>query len=194
MLDLRTRLLEDPAKRQFDVLHQMTRKLDVSNVRRMIQRPNIIVLQDARRVEVVHKPLATALVQVAVVEVFDDVLDLLEEAGALLECIPDGTEARPQAQEDYLAIRPSFVDLVDQLDVAVVELGRGDVVGGVVVVRANVDDSDIGSWMSVEVPVGNVYGKSDIADGRDVTTTGRICTSVAQVCRRLVSADGDAAG
>lgn len=97
MLDLRSRLLENPAKRQLDVLHQVTGKLDVPNVGRMVQRPNIIVLQDTRRVEVVHKPLATALVQAAVVEVSDNVLDLLEEAGALLECIANGTEARPQA-------------------------------------------------------------------------------------------------
>lgn len=53
------------------------------------------------------------------------------------------------------------MNLVDELDVAVVEFGRGDVVGGVVVVGTNVDDRDISSWVCIEVPVRDVYRKSE---------------------------------
>lgn len=48
------------------------------------------------------------------------------------------------------------MDFVDELDVACGKLGRGDVVDGVEVVGADVDECDVCGGMSVEVPVGRV--------------------------------------
>lgn len=38
MLDLRPSLFKLPAERELDVLHQMARKLDVTNISRVVQR------------------------------------------------------------------------------------------------------------------------------------------------------------
>jgi hypothetical protein len=87
-LDLRPRRPKHPIKRQLDILQQMARDLDVPHIRRMIQGADIIVLQNPRRVEVVHVP--------GIGEVVVHVLDLWEETGTLCVGVADGGEAGPE--------------------------------------------------------------------------------------------------
>ena len=157
MLHLRTRLLQYPPKRKLDVLHQMTRKLDVTDVRRMIQRSNVVVLQYTRGVEVVNKAARAlpSLIQRPVVEVLDYILDLIDETAALLPGVPDLAEALPEREDDDLGVGPAGVDLVDKLDVAAVEFRVSDIVDSVVVVGTEIDDGDVGSRVGGEVPVGD---------------------------------------
>ena len=74
-LDLRARGTKHPIKLQLYILQQMTRDLDMPHIRRMIQGPNVIVLEDTRSVEIMH----IARIREVVVHV----LDLREEACAL---------------------------------------------------------------------------------------------------------------
>ena len=87
-LDLWPRRPEHPIKRQFHILQQMARDLNMPHIRWMVQRANIIVLQNPRRVEVVHVP--------GVGEVVVHVLDLREEAGTLCVGVAYGGEAGPE--------------------------------------------------------------------------------------------------
>lgn len=93
-LDLRPRRAKHPIELQIHILQQMTRDLDMSHVCRMIQRPDVVVLEDARRVEVVH----VARVREVVVDGFD----LGEEACALGIGVADGAEARPEGLRVYV--------------------------------------------------------------------------------------------
>jgi hypothetical protein len=49
-----------PSKLQVNILHEMARDLDIPHIRRVPQRSDIIVLQDPRRVKIVHKGLIGA--------------------------------------------------------------------------------------------------------------------------------------
>ena len=157
MLHLRPRLLQYPAKRQLDILHQMTGDLDVSDICRVVKRPNVVVLQDAGGVEVVYKPFSSAFVQAAVVEISDDILDLMKEARALHPGVADLAEARPETQDDDLGLGPASVDFVDELNITGVELLMRNVVGSIVVIRPEVHHSDIGWWVGIEIPVRNIW-------------------------------------
>jgi hypothetical protein len=53
---------------------------------------------------------------------------------------------------DDLGFGPHGVHALDELDVAVVVVLVGDVVGGVVVVRAEIDNHEICGWVLREVP------------------------------------------
>lgn len=64
------------------------------------------------------------------------------------------TEAFPQREHCDLAFGPLSVDIVNELDVACGELGRGDVADWVEVVGAEVDDDDVCSMVLVKVPTG----------------------------------------
>ena len=152
MLHLRARLLQNPSKGQFDILHQMTRKFDMSNIRRVIQRPDIVVFQNPGGVEVVHETLSAALVERTVIEGPHDILDGVYEATALRPRIAYLREAGPEGDNDDLGGWPATVDLVDKLDVAVVELGGCDVIRCVIIVGPNVDDSDVRRRMRRKVP------------------------------------------
>lgn len=57
MLHLRPCGVQHPTEHQLDVLHQMARQLDMSNVCGMVQRTDVIVLQDTRGVEVIDERL-----------------------------------------------------------------------------------------------------------------------------------------
>ena len=155
MLHLRARLLQVPTENKLDILHQVARKLHVSNISRMILRPNVVMLQDARRIEVVHKAVRTlpALVERPVVEVLNDILDLIDKGCALLVGVAYLTEAFPEGEDDDLGVWPAGAYLINQLNVAIVELSTGDVVAGVVVVSAEVDYGDVGGCVGGEVPV-----------------------------------------
>lgn len=59
MLHLWTGLLQVPAEVEFDVLHQVTGQLYVSNISRVLEGSKIVVLQDAGRVEVVYEAFTT---------------------------------------------------------------------------------------------------------------------------------------
>lgn len=88
MLHLRTRLLEIPPKDQSDILHQMARKLHMPYVSRMIERTDVIMLQDAGGVEVVHEALSVELVERAILgKVPYHCLNLGGEAGGLAVCV-----------------------------------------------------------------------------------------------------------
>ena len=131
----------------------------------MIQRADIVVLQYPRCVEVIDEATRalSPLVQSPIVEVLDYTLNLIQEAGALLPGVVDLAEAGPEGEHDDLRLGPAGVYLVDELDVAVVELRAGDIVDGVVVVGAEIDDRDVGCRMGSEVPIGNacwVYVRS----------------------------------
>ena len=143
MLHLRARRAEHPTEVQLDVLQQVTRQLDVSHVGRVVLRADVVVLHDAGGVEVVHEVLARV---VPGAEVLVDALDLGDEAAALRVGVAHRAEAFPQREKDDLRPGPDGVHFFDELDVAAVELAGGDVVGGVVVVRADVDDDDVGGW------------------------------------------------
>lgn len=57
MKDLRPNRIQRPIKLNLDILHEMTRQLHMSHIRRMILRANIIMGQYARRIEIMHKRL-----------------------------------------------------------------------------------------------------------------------------------------
>ena len=93
----------------------MTCKLRMSEVRRMILRSNVIMLQDPSRIEVIHKALRTLtlFIQTAIIEMAHDILDLVQESRALDPGITDLAEARPEGDDDDLGVRPAGVDFVD---------------------------------------------------------------------------------
>lgn len=143
MQHLRPSLLQLPPKHQPNILHQMARELDMSYIRRMVLRPDVIVLQNRGSVEVVHVATCAlaAGVETAVVEVLDDSFDFgLESAALGVACAVDGRrEAAPEAKDDDLGGGPGLVDCGYQVDVALGELGGGDVVDWVGVVGSYVD-------------------------------------------------------
>ena len=102
--------LENPSKLELDILQQVTRELDMPYVRGMILRPDVVVLQDARRIEVVHKVRVRV---VATVEIPVHILDLRDEATALLEGVAHRAEAFPEGEENYLRLGPSLMDFFD---------------------------------------------------------------------------------
>lgn len=78
-LHLRPSRTEYPIKLQLHVLEQVTRYLYMANISRMVQGPDIIMLENTRGVEVMH---ITHIREVVV-----HVLDLGEEASALGVCV-----------------------------------------------------------------------------------------------------------
>ena len=149
MLDLRPRGAEDESEIQLDVLQQMAGEFDVADVGGVVLGVDVVVLQDAGGVEVVHEVLAGVG---AAGEVLGHAVDLGDEGAALGVGVADGAEAVPEGDEDDLGLGPLGVDFGDEGEVGGVELARGDVVGRVVVVGAEVDDDHVGGLVGGEVP------------------------------------------
>lgn len=118
----------------------------------MVLGVDVVVLQYAVRVEVVHKPL--------VLEVFVDVLELgLVERGGLVLCSCSGEFAPLRLigqflvhsqvipggsyQQENNGIGPCAVDIVDQVDVGMVEIATWDIIRIPVVISAKLDNHQV---------------------------------------------------
>ena len=97
----------------------------------MIQRSDIIMLQDPSRVEQMHE----AAVRIGV-EMIDDCDYFVLECAALDIRVSHRTEALPECEQDDLSFGVLIVDFVDELNVGCGEFGRGDVVSGIGIVCA----------------------------------------------------------
>jgi len=111
----------------------MTGDFDMADIRRMVLRADVVVLQNAGRVEVVHEGPQVPVVVVcrrprAVgrrvvddgvsevtwgVEILVYGVDLGLESRALLVCVPHGAEAFPEGEADHLRFGVARVHLVD---------------------------------------------------------------------------------
>lgn len=134
----------------------MTRQLNLPHVRRVVLRADIVMLQNPRCIKVIH--VATRAlpsgVQRTIIEMPHDALNLRLQSAVLRERGVDGAETAPEAQHDDLRGRPGAVDGGDEVDVALGELRCGDVVDGVGVVGADVDEGDVCGGVRGEVPEG----------------------------------------
>ena len=99
----------------------------------MILRPNVIVLQNACRIEVMYERAAIRSV-VRGVEVFVNLVYLFDKGAALGPGVADGSEAIPKGDKDDLRFGPGRVNYIDKLQVRGVVLGERYVAGGVVVI------------------------------------------------------------
>lgn len=99
MLHLRPRLPKLPPKHQLHIHHKLARQLNLAHVRRMILGSDIVVLQNARGVEVVYVAGRTfpSGVERAVVEMPHHALDVRRESAVLRVRGADGAEAAPEA-------------------------------------------------------------------------------------------------
>jgi len=93
----RTRGRKAPVEIVLDILHQMARQFDMSNIRWMPHWIYIIVLEDPRRIEVMHKRLLSPRKIRSTVEVFVHIVDLRNVrsyfsvgCSAFLEAVPKG--------------------------------------------------------------------------------------------------------
>lgn len=144
MLHLRSARQQIPAEPLLNELHEMAGHLDMSNIRGMPLRTDIVVLHDARGVEVMHEPLRLIRPR--------HLLDLVDERASLCVARSHGAEPIPQADQHDLRTRPHLVHVGHEVDVGLqVRAGR-DVVVRVVVVGPEVDDDDVGGGMRAEVP------------------------------------------
>ena len=183
MLYLGTGRRKNPPELQLDVLHQVTGQLHVPYIRRMIERADIIMLKDACSVEVMHK---AAVTRRPVIEIFVNLLDLLDKGPALLVSVAYSAEPVPKGDQDDLRSRPNAVNFVDELDIGVEVLITSDVVGSVVVIRAKVDDDNVGGRMGCEVP--EFRGRAPLLDG---AVGGVRCTEPLVGLQRLGELKGE---
>lgn len=136
----------------------------MSDICRMPQRRDIIVLQDTRSVEVVDKALLLVMLVHA--------LDFVDEQRALDISVPGCPETTPQRlrlsvygqsgdghtyHQNNICLGPDFVNIADEFHVVVIVVRAGDVVGWVVVVSADVDDYQICRTLSCKVPFWRVF-------------------------------------
>jgi hypothetical protein len=99
MQHLQPRLLQLPPKNQPHVLHQMASQLDMSHIRRMVLRPDIIPLQNPCSIEVVNITTLTLSLRVqrAIIEILNNTFDLWAKSAALNVSCTGGREAAPEA-------------------------------------------------------------------------------------------------
>lgn len=169
---LRPRRHHLPTELQTDVLHQVTRHLDLTNISRVPHWSNIVELQNARCVEEVNKRLrwvvqCSRLVCHCVpdngfrevifrVEVLVYGVYLASQVMALEVGVTQLKEADPHLHDDDLRIRPFSMDALNETLVVFHIVCRIDIVCLVGVVSANVYDDDVGSRMRVKVPSGRL--------------------------------------
>jgi len=67
MLDLWTRGIQNPAEYNLDILNQVAREFDVSNISGVVLRPNIVMLQQARCVEIMDEGCSRLVTRVGAV-------------------------------------------------------------------------------------------------------------------------------
>ena len=118
--------------------------LDMSEICRMPLGLDIIVLQNPRAVEIMHISL--------VLVVLVDLIDFVGEGADLVVRVPFRSKPIPQAHEDDLRLGVDFMHLADETQVRGKVLLVCHAVGRVVVIRAKVDDDDVGGLVRAEVP------------------------------------------
>jgi hypothetical protein len=80
MLDLWTRGIQNPVEQNLDILNQVAREFDVSDISRVVLRPNIVMLQYARCVEIMDEGRGRSVTRVGLVcsmVIQDSVLKIL---------------------------------------------------------------------------------------------------------------------
>jgi hypothetical protein len=67
MLDLWTRGIQNPVEYNLDILNQVAREFDVSDISRVVLRPNIVMLQYARCVEIMDEGCSRLVTRVGLI-------------------------------------------------------------------------------------------------------------------------------
>jgi hypothetical protein len=81
-----------------------------------------------------------------------NLLNNFNESTTLSPRVSHLTKAVPERNHNDLSLRPDFMNIIDQLNVAGVVTIASNVVVRIIVVGAQVDDYQIGGRMSFEVP------------------------------------------
>jgi hypothetical protein len=132
----------------------------MSYIGRMRPRPDIIMLQNARTIEIMH--ITLSLIPLV------HTVNLIDEIRSLPPRIPILGKRAPKAHDDNLRTGIDGVHLGDKVHVGLEVLLRGDGIVGVAVVGADVDEDDVGGLVGRKVPEGRIGAVDLLRAGRRV--------------------------
>ena len=158
--------LKVPPENQLNPLQQVTRDLDMSDIRQMVLGVNIVVLQKALGGEIVDETTVfEVLIDIPglflVVSATDVLLSFLAESSPLrllkvswMEHLQTKLliEKNTYHEEDD-RIRPVRVDILYQVDVGMVIIPAGDFIRMAMIVAAHLNDHKIGRLLCFDVPL-----------------------------------------